>query len=143
MDEQRKIILDFLKTQLLGVISTVDSANDKPESALVGFSETDTLELIFGTWNDTRKFANLKTNPHVAFVISSPPITIQYEGVATMAATPAETDEWRNIHLAKNPKAVKVSTHVKQHFFKVMPAWIRYTNVAATPPEIFESDVLS
>jgi len=137
MDPQQKTILDFLKTQLLGVIATVDSAGTKPEAALVAFSETDQLELIFGTFNDTRKFANLQANPRVAFVISSDRVTVQYEGVASLAEG-EQTEEYRNIHLTKNPRAQKLSHHIQQQFFKVTPTWIRYTNVSAKPPEIFE-----
>lgn len=137
MADQKKTLLDFLKTQLLGVISTVDSVNNKPEAAMVGFSETDELEIIFGTFNDTRKFANLQKNSHVAFVISSDTVTVQYEGIAKMAEG-NQTDEYRTIHLTKNPRAQKVSHHLKQQFFKVTPTWIRYTNVTTKPPEIFE-----
>ena len=136
MDRRKEIILNFLKSQLLGVIATVDK-NNKPESALVGFSETDELEIIFGTFNDTRKFANLQQNPHVAFTISGPKITVQYEGVAKMAEVD-EIEKYRAIHLTKNPRAQKVSHHVKQQFFKVTPSWIRYTDISQKPPVIWE-----
>lgn len=137
MDEQKKTILEFLKTQLLGVIATVDSVSNKPESALVAFSETDHLELIFGTLNDTRKFANLQHNPHVAFVITGGEITVQYEGVARLAGTPEETDEYRTIHLTKNPAAKKFAHLAQQQFFKVRPTWIRYSNFSIKPPSVF------
>lgn len=137
MDEEKKTILEFLHTQLLGVISTVDSATNKPEAALVAFSETDQLELIFGTFNDTRKFANLQGNPHVAFVISSDTTTVQYEGIAKIAEGD-HIEEYRAIHLTKNPRAQKVSHHLKQQFFKVTPTWVRYTTVSVKPPRIFE-----
>ncbi len=137
MEDHKQLIRDFLQTQLLAVIATVDEKNNKPEAALVGFSETDHLEIIFGTFNDTRKFKNLQTNPHVSFVISSDMVTVQYEGVAKMAEG-TEIEEYRDIHLTKNPRAQKVSHHLKQQFFKVTPTWIRYTNVSTKPPQIFE-----
>ena len=137
MDDQKKLILDFLKTQLLGVIATLDEKNNKPEAALVGFTELPTLELIFGTLNDTRKFANLQSNSKIAFVVPGPDMTVQYEGVARMVEG-AELEECRNLHLVKNPRAARIANNEKQRFFKVKPTWLRYTNFASKPPHIFE-----
>jgi uncharacterized protein YhbP (UPF0306 family) len=137
MDQQKKKIRDFLKTQTLAVIATVDSKNSKPEAALVAFSETEDLELIFGTLNDTRKFANLQDNPLVAFVIGYEVITVQYEGTARMAEG-NEADTYRQIHLLKNPKAKKYAYHEKERFFKVSPTWIRYTDFSGGPATVFE-----
>src|SRR3989344_313246 len=81
----KEIVIDFLKKNSLAVISTIDSANNKPDAALVAFAETDKLEIIFHTFNNSRKYKNLQTNPSVAFVIGfgeKEQITLQYEGIA-------------------------------------------------------------
>jgi uncharacterized protein YhbP (UPF0306 family) len=137
MSEQQQKILDFIKTQMLGVVSTVDVANNKPESAMVAFSETDELEIIFGTFDDTRKYGNLQKNPSVAFVISAVPITVQYEGVV-QEMQGDDLKKYRQIHIAKNPSSAKYVDHDQQKFFKITPTWIRYTNFGAKPHEIFE-----
>ncbi len=49
-------------------MSTINK-EEKSESAVVAIAETEDLELIFGTFFTTRKYANLKLNPHVSVVI--------------------------------------------------------------------------
>ncbi len=52
---------------MLGNIATVSNDN-KSESALIGFSETDDLYIIFGTDSKSRKYENLVKNSSIAFV---------------------------------------------------------------------------
>lgn len=54
--DQKKVILEFLKNQIHAVISTSNSSNN-PAAALIGFGQTDNLEIIFGT---AKKPANIK-----------------------------------------------------------------------------------
>ncbi len=56
--EQKNKVLDFIKNQNLAVLAT--SVGDKPEAAVVDFSETDDLEIIFTTLISYRKYENLK-----------------------------------------------------------------------------------
>ncbi len=136
MPEQKQQILEFIKSQMLCTIATVD-ANGNPECATVAFSEKDNLGLVFGTFNDTRKFQNIQNNPHVAFAISNDDITVQYEGVATLAEGKMEY-ECRATHLRKNPSSKKYAVDIKQRFFEVAPRWIRYSDISVTPEKIFE-----
>ena len=55
----KDFVLDFIKKHKLAVIATVDK-NNKPEDAVMGFGETENLELVFGTYTSTRKFENIK-----------------------------------------------------------------------------------
>jgi len=59
--DRKQVILDFIKKQKLAVISTVGIDN-KPESAVLEFGETEELELIFDTLTSSRKYKNLQTN---------------------------------------------------------------------------------
>src|ERR1700757_5048617 len=72
-------ILEFIADYSLCVISTVGQ-DAKPEAAIVGFSHTEQLELIIGTSNKSRKYANLLQNSHVAIVIGDEIGEVQYEG---------------------------------------------------------------
>ena len=137
MEEKQGKILDFLKSQTICVVATIDAQNNKPESAVVAFSETKNLEIIFGTFIDTRKFKNLLNNPNIAFTIGWEDITIQYEGIARLAEGAVEED-LRNIHLAKNPASKKYAFHENQKFFKITPKWIRYSDFSFDPEKIFE-----
>ena len=124
-DLQKSRILDFIKQQKLAVISTIGEHG--PESAVVGFGETDELELYFGTSNASRKYKNIQNNPHVAFVIGwddETHMSVQYEGVAKELAG----DEALRIQAqfaAKNPKTVKFLARPDQRYFLVQPTWVR------------------
>jgi len=139
---KKQKILDFIGTQLLGVVASVNEQG-KPEAALVAFSETKDLELIFGTSHQARKYQNLQNDPHIAFVIGhdfDERITVQYEGEAEEVKGP-EVEQCREIHLKKNPRSKKYADTSEQRWFKVTPTWIRYTNLNTSPPEEFEVKV--
>ena len=137
MDEKKKKILALLKTRTLGVVSTIDSKNNKPESALIAFSETDDLELIFGTSSDSRKFTNIQINPRVAFAVNQDKTTVQYEGVAKVTDG-EEAKQCQTVHFAKNASSVKYAQDEKQRYIKISPDWIRYSNHSSSPKDIFE-----
>ena len=138
MDKKTQI-LEFIQQNRLAVVSTIDSIESKPEAALVAYSETENLELIFATFSDARKYENLQKNQKVALVIGGwdEDITVQYEGVA-IELEGADVEEYRKIHLAKNPESEGYAYDEKQRYFKITPTWIRYSDLTKEPPEIFE-----
>ncbi|MBI4087489.1 MAG: pyridoxamine 5'-phosphate oxidase family protein [Candidatus Liptonbacteria bacterium] len=119
----------------LAVLSTVTSENTS-ESAVVEISARENLELIFDTLPTFRKYNNLKSNQNVSVVIGWEPATIQYEGVA-MELGGKELEEYKQVHFAKFPEAVKFEK-LGIKFFKIIPKWIRYTDVFRQPWEVFE-----
>ena len=136
MDKKKKI-LDFLNGLLLGVLSTVNEQN-KPESAVMGFGVMDNLELFFGTNNFSRKYKNLKSHPNISFVIGwDNDVTVQYEGVAS-EFTNNSVEAYKRIYFMKNPEAKKYEKYPGQTFFKVIPKWIRYSDLSEDPGEVFE-----
>jgi general stress protein 26 len=137
MPEEKQKILNFLKTQYLGVISTVDSKNNKSESALVAFALTENLEMIVGTFNDTRKFENIQLNPTISFVAGFDHISIQYEGTAKIAVS-EEIKECEQLMVAKKSSWEKYIKDPKERFLKISPTWIRYVDYSPNPHLIFE-----
>jgi general stress protein 26 len=138
-EEQRKRILNFIKSNRLTVISTIDVENNKPESAVIAFAEKDNLDLIFGTSNKSRKYKNLQANKNVSFVIGWTDEfgTVQYEGVATELSDD-EVLEHGRILGNKNELAKAFLTREDQRYFLVKPTWIRFTNKSMKPKEIIE-----
>jgi len=65
---RRDELLRFLRKHKLGVLSTVSAAGE-PEAAVVGVAFTDELEIVFDTLETTRKAANLRRSPKIAFVV--------------------------------------------------------------------------
>jgi len=138
-EEIKKKILGFIKSNLLTVISTIDVGGNKPESAVIAFAETESLELIFGTSNKTRKYKNLQKNQNVSFVIGwdADTGTVQYEGVAR-ELTGEESLQCARKLAAKNPRAEKFITREDQRYFLVTPTWIRWLDMTKVPDETFE-----
>ena len=137
MNESKEIILRFLHTHTLGVVSTM-SPEGKPQSAVVEFGETPHLEIIFDTFDTYRKYHNLKQNPAVSFVIGwNNEKTLQYEGTARELSG-NEATTYQEIYFAKNPKARKFAENAIVRYFLVTPAWIRYADLLVNPWQVEE-----
>lgn len=137
MDEKKKVILDFIKKHTIAVIATV-SQDGKPEAAVVEFGETDNCELIFDAFESSRKVQNMKRNNSVAFVIGwDEDITVQYEGQA-FALEGDELQKYKNVYIRKNPDVQKWERLKEIKFYKVVPKWIRYSDLTKDPWEVFE-----
>ncbi len=136
LDDQKQLIAEFIREQELAIVTSVWEG--KPQAAVVVFSIKDDFELIFGTFNRTRKYRNLKANPNTATVIGwDDGITIQYEGVAEEVG-PGEYEEYQKIHLNKNPGSEKYAHLDGQCYFKIKPRWIRFTDTNPEPEFTFE-----
>lgn len=135
---KKEDILRFLNKNKHAVISTCGT-NGQPESALIGFGETESFELIFGTSHTSRKYQNLQNNNKVAFVIGWEEdfLTVQYEGVATQIFG-EELEKYVSIYHKKVPGATQYRNHPNQTYFKVTPTWIRYSDLSDDNHEIIE-----
>lgn len=131
-------IYEFIKSHNLAVISTV-THDFLPQSAVVGFSEKENLELVFGTSIKSRKYQNLLKNPRVSLVIGwDKGKTVQYEGEAIELKDESERQETINLHLSKIPSAVKYLSDSEEAIFKVIPKWIKYTDLSVDPWDVTE-----
>jgi Pyridoxamine 5'-phosphate oxidase len=63
-----KDLLKFLREHRLAAEASVSSPGGA-QAAVVGFAISDQFEIIFDTLDSTRKVANLRHNPGLAFVI--------------------------------------------------------------------------
>lgn len=136
----RAELYDYLNSQQLGVISTITSKG-KPSAAVIGFGQTPELEIVFGTDNSSRKYQNIKNNPHVSFAIGGGTgETIQYEGTARELGE-GELDLIANNYWNKNPHAKSHHQNPGQRYFIISPAWIRYTDVSKNPWDIVELEL--
>lgn len=140
--EKDKTMLDFLNRCPLAVLSTLNKEN-KPESAVIAFCETESFDIIFECFKDSRKYSNLKSNKHVSLTTgfsAKKHITFQYEGVA-------EEQHGKDIENCKNlfknkdtPCSEEFLENPKAIFFKIKPKWIRYSDYTAKPPIIIEKN---
>lgn len=136
----QKTIQQFLRSQPLATLSTVGS-NGAPESALVAFLELENFEIVFETFYDARKYANLSKNPAVALVTGWDPdthITFQYEGAATEIPE-KETETYIQLFLQKDTPCTEIFLrNPKVRLFKIAPTWLRYSDYTGDAPRIVE-----
>lgn len=129
---KKQFLYDFINKRKLTVLATV-VPDGKPEAAVMEVAVTPELELIIDTANTTRKYANLKRNPHIAFAFGWEEWdTVQYEGIASELVG-EERERYRKIFLAKHPDAIKWDALPETTYFKVTPTWIRYTAMDQEP----------
>ncbi|MBI5529960.1 MAG: pyridoxamine 5'-phosphate oxidase family protein [Candidatus Doudnabacteria bacterium] len=134
--EQKEKVLELLKKENLAVLSYLHG--NKPRSAVIDFSETGDLEIIFTTLLSYRKYEDLKQNSNVALTFGGKNnITVQYEGEAKELGK-TEFLPYLKYHIQKNPIELKFSEMLEARFFKVSPVWIRYSDYGAKPNNIFE-----
>lgn len=118
-------ILKFLSERSLCTVSTVNGSN-KPEAALVGFSETSDLKIYFGTSKLTRKYKNIQSNKAVAIVVADEIGEVQYEGTAREITDLDEKQKVEQRHLLKVPGASRFAGDENQVYFEVSPTWLRF-----------------
>ncbi|MFA5954480.1 MAG: pyridoxamine 5'-phosphate oxidase family protein [Patescibacteria group bacterium] len=136
MPTNKQKILEFIKAHHIAVVATTDT--EKPEAAVVEYGETDELELIIDTFISSRKSKNILHNPNVALVIGwDNNITLQYEGEATELKG-SELEKSKEIYFKKNPRAKEWDGREGIVYFKIIPKWIRYSDLNKHPWEVFE-----
>jgi general stress protein 26 len=139
MATSRAQVLEFIRSHSLGVQASV-SPDQRPQAAVMGFVITDAFELFFDTTESTRKVANLRANAHAAFVIGGlgdGECTVQYEGIADQPAGD-ELAELKALYFSRFPEGPQRASWPGITYWRVRPRWIRFSNFAATPPDITE-----
>lgn len=127
--------LQCLKNTSTGVLSTI-SAKGTPQSATVIFYCDDTFHLYFPTKQRSKKFENIKRDPHVAFVVTDVEnvMTVQLEGRAEEVTDSTEMQHVINqlIAFQHNQGSSGWVLPVKRieagyfAFVKITPTWIRF-----------------
>lgn len=138
MDDNKQKVLNLIKELSICVLSTVDNINMKPQSAVVNFAQNDHLELIFHTFNFSRKYKNLKVNTNVSVVIGwEEGLTVQYEGVA-VELSGEERNIYKQLYFNKLPEMKRWEGADGITYFKIVPSWIRLTDLNTYPWTIHE-----
>lgn len=136
----KRVLLEFLRTHRLGVQSSVTSTAGA-QSAVVGFVVTDDLQLFFDTVDTSRKVANIRQNPRVAFVIGGlidgDERTVQYEGIADEPAG-EELVALKEFYFRTFPDCQEHQSWPGICYVRLKPTWIRYSDYSRNPPVIVE-----
>ena len=140
--EQKKLILEFMKTHPVGVLSTV-TPEGQTESAVVAFSEYEDFTLCIFTLINTHKYRNLEHEKRVSMVIGlglEDNKTLQIHGVARELSS-AEIAPYHKAHALKNPYSEKYLYNPDNKGFLIIPTWLRYSELSAKPPVIIEGEI--
>ncbi len=137
----RRDVLEFLRGERLAVEASVSAAGS-PQAAVVGIVVSDRLEVFFDTLASTRKMANLRREPRIAFVIGGwtpgDERTVQYEGVAD-EPTGAELEQLQSRYFERFPDGrERLRSWPGLVYVRARPTWIRYSDFNRNPPEIVE-----
>jgi pyridoxine/pyridoxamine 5'-phosphate oxidase len=136
----RAELLAFIRPIEHVVLATVSPAS-QPEAAVVGIVTTDTLELFFDTSNLSRKCANLRVNPKIAFVIGwDDSQTVQYEGVADEPKGD-ELKRLKQLYFARFKEGPAREGWPDITYFRVRPTWARYSDFRGAEAKIVEVPV--
>jgi general stress protein 26 len=133
-------VLKFLRGHSFGVQASV-SLSLTPQAAVVGFIVTDGFELFFDTVESTRKVANLRQNPTIAFVIGGlgygDESTVQYEGVADEPKE-LELEQLKERYFVRFPEGRDRQSWPGILYLRARPRWVRFSNFGTTPPDVVE-----
>ena len=136
----RSMLLTFIRTHRWAIEATSSPAG-APQAAIIGVAARDNLDLVFDTLDSSRKAANLRENPRVAFVIGgwneADPRTLQYEGEADFP-TGKELEEIRAAYFAAFPDGPTRLSWPGITYVRVRPRWIRFSDFTVEPPVIVE-----
>jgi general stress protein 26 len=120
-------LYNFIHARKLAVLSTAASNGD-PQSALVGIAVSAELQIVFDTIKSSRKYANLKADPRISFVIGwDAETTVQYEGIA-IEPQGEQLRQAQQIYFKTWPDGVERKQWPGITWFLVTPRWIRYSD---------------
>ena len=129
-------LLRFMRDHSLAVQASV-SANGEPQAALVGIVVTDAVEVFFDTDQATRKVANLRRDPRIAFVIGWDDQTVQLEGTCDEPSG-AERERVKQVYFAQLPDGRDREAWDGITWLRVRPTWIRYSDFRGAEPRIVQ-----
>lgn len=130
---KRDDALAFLVDNETGVLATL-SKEGTPRARMVYYTADDNFNVYFMTLANTRKVADIGTNPHVAFTVSetNTPRTLQLEGTVTDLTMTATNDPLL-VHFIKTLSSKSTYGIPIEHldtavmrFFKITPLWVRW-----------------
>ncbi len=133
-------LLRFLREHRLAAEASV-SESSGAQAAVVGFAVSDNFEIVFDTLDSTRKVANIRRNPKVAFVVGGftpgDERTAQYEGLADEPAG-TELEQLAEVYYHVYPDGRARRSWPGLIYIRVRPTWIRYADYNLDPPQIVE-----
>ena len=116
-------------------IATVGESG-KPQAVTVEFGLYGE-RIVFDTFRNSRKFANIQRDNHVALVMMpNEDVSIDIEGSAEILDSSPELSSAQEAYFEKIPEARKWAGSPNVAFFEVKVDWARCTDVSVSPWKI-------
>lgn len=133
-------LLAFMRQEPYAVQSSVGD-DGMPQAAIVGVVVSDQFEIFFDTLGNSRKATNLRQRPHGAMVLGPAAAgsaqTVQLEGHAD-EPTGADLDRLLELYFARFPDGRDRQRLPDITYWRIRPAWIRFSDFSVDPPAIVE-----
>ena len=114
-----------------------------PEGALINYGVTEGLELVFETLRTSRKYRNLQSNPHAAFVMGwqNECLSCQYDGVVDELSERG-AESLLDIYFAARPEGLGHRDWPNLTYLRARPRWVRISNYNLTAWNVEEILIL-
>jgi PPOX class probable F420-dependent enzyme len=141
----RANLLAFMRRHRYAALSSVHP-DGSPQSAVVGVATSDRFEVVFDTLATSRKAQNLRRSPGAALVIGGfepeAQRTVQLEGTADVP-TEDDRDRLTRLYYDVFPDGRLRLSWPHLTYLRITPRWLRYSDFATDPAEVFEFDATS
>jgi Pyridoxamine 5'-phosphate oxidase len=120
-----------------GVIATT-AKDGAPEAALVGLAVASNLEIIFDTFDTSRKVENLRHEKRAAAVIlCEGEVSVQCDGIARLLVG-SDLEHCKAAYFSVWPDGVERENWPGIAYVAIRPLWMRYSDFGKSPPEVAE-----
>jgi general stress protein 26 len=135
----RDQINEFVKGQVIGVISTLDESG-APMSATVAFSVTEGNDLMVGTSESSHKSQNVDRDSRVAVTITDAAkrYTLQLQGTARKVNEETFESVYAETHFGQRPESLPFKDKPGQCHILITPRHMRFSDCSVNPWAITE-----
>lgn len=137
----RNELSDFIVSQVIGVLSTLDSSG-APMSATVAFSVTETGKLLVGTSETSAKSQNIDRDPRVAVTMTDvgTRYTMQLQGRARKLDSREFAEQYAERHYRQRPESLPFKDKPGQCHILITPTRIKFSDCGVSPWAVTEFD---
>jgi hypothetical protein len=135
----RDEMLRLTRQRYIATLATA-SPEIQPQASPMRYAVTDDFEIVMGTLQTSRKFANLQRNPKVAVLVWDGMFSIQIDGIFDLPSG-ADLERLRDFFAHEQPLEARIRAGRPTHvYFRIRPLWARYSDFMVEPGRVLTLD---
>jgi hypothetical protein len=135
----RDELLRLTRQRYIATLATA-SPEIQPQAAPMRYAVTDDFEIVMGTLQTSRKYANLQRNPKVAVLVWDSLFSIQIDGIFDQPGG-LDLERLRDFFANEQPLEARIRAGRPAHlFFRIRPLWARYSDFMYEPGRVLTLD---